>query len=153
MVKDKIPKALREQVWLTHIGKRYEAKCYITWCKNRITVFDFQSGHNVPESKGGSTDLLNLRPICSRCNSSMNDTYTIDEWITLSKPPSKWKLFWTKYCCTKKCSATKENGTTLSLSPTSPNVKHFKLRGLLLNSPPLPKKKRTARGTNVNKKS
>ena len=83
-MKDKIPKALREQVWLTHIGKRYEAKCYISWCSNTITVFDFQSGHNIPESKGGPTKPENLIPICSRCNQSMGDRYTFDEWAAVA---------------------------------------------------------------------
>ncbi len=81
--KKPIPKALREQVWLKFIGKHYEAKCPIGWCANTITVFDFQSGHIIPESKGGPTTLENLMPICSRCNSSMNNQYTITEWNTL----------------------------------------------------------------------
>lgn len=154
-MKDKIPKALREQVWLTHVGKKYESKCTVIWCKNTVTVFDFQSGHNVPESKGGPTELMNLRPICSRCNSSMNDAYTIDEWNTLSKPAPKWKVFWQKYNCFQKCkpSAIKENGTKSSPSPTSQSVKHFKLRGILSVNPLSLKKKRTARGTKVNKKT
>jgi hypothetical protein len=154
-MKDKIPKALREQVWLTHIGKKYDSKCFIPWCSNRITVFDFQSGHNVPESKGGTTDLLNLRPICSRCNSSMNDSYTIDEWAKLSRPPSKWKLFWQRYACITKCkpSDTTESGTKSSPSPMNQSVKHSKFRGILLGNPSLLKKKRTARGSGVNKKT
>jgi len=36
--KKKIPKAIREQVWLTYNGKRYERKCYVYWCKNIIDV-------------------------------------------------------------------------------------------------------------------
>ena len=85
----KIPKALREQVWRHHNSHRYDAKCFVTWCTNRITVFDFEVGHNIPESKGGTLDLSNLRPICGRCNSSMGNQYTIDEWNKLStnKPP------------------------------------------------------------------
>jgi 5-methylcytosine-specific restriction endonuclease McrA len=81
--KCKIPKALREQVWIKFIGKKYESKCYIRWCKNNITVFDFQSSHNIPESFGGETTLENLRPLCSRCNQSMSNEYTIDEWQKL----------------------------------------------------------------------
>jgi hypothetical protein len=77
-----IPKALREQVWATYIGNTFEGKCMVTWCKNRITVFDFQSGHNIPEAKGGPTTLENLRPICSRCNTSMGSQYTFDQWCT-----------------------------------------------------------------------
>jgi 5-methylcytosine-specific restriction endonuclease McrA len=82
--KIKIPKALREQVWITHFGKTFEHKCYINWCTNIINVFDFETGHNVPESKGGKTVIENLFPLCSRCNKSMNNHYTIDEFNLLS---------------------------------------------------------------------
>lgn len=153
-MKEKIPKALREQVWLTHIGKKYDSKCHISWCKNRITVFDFQSGHNVPESKGGVTDISNLRPICSRCNLSMGDSYTIDEWTKLSKPPSKWKLLINKYNCFKcKLSDIKENGTKSSLNPMSQKDKHTKFHGLLLRNKVLPKKKRIGNGARSKEKS
>ena len=89
-----IPKALREQVWLTHVGRHYERKCMIPWCKNNMTVHDFHVGHDIPESKGGITELSNLKPICSRCNLSMGSTYTIQEWSRLSKPVTAWWL-----CC------------------------------------------------------
>ena len=75
-----IPKAVREQLWLRTYGERFKGKCDVSWCQNSINVFDFTVGHNVPQSKGGSDCLSNLRPICSRCNSSMGDRYTIDEW-------------------------------------------------------------------------
>ena len=83
-----IPKALREQVWLKTIGKKYEHECYIPWCKNKMTVFDFHVGHNKPESQGGTLDIDNLEAICARCNLSMSDNYTIDEWIKFKK--YKW---------------------------------------------------------------
>jgi hypothetical protein len=90
-VKVKIPVALREQVWITYFGRKYEHKCYIRWCKNNIDVFNFQVGHNIPESKGGLTLLENLRPICIRCNQSMSNVYTIDEWNKFGNPkPSLW---------------------------------------------------------------
>lgn len=78
--KQYIPKALREQVWIKRMGKCFEGKCSVTWCTNQITVFDFHVGHNVPESKGGTLKINNLEPICSRCNLSMGDNYTIKEW-------------------------------------------------------------------------
>lgn len=84
--KKKIHQALREQVWLARFGRVFEHKCYVTWCKNTITVFDFESGHNIPESKGGATDLTNLYPICRKCNGSMGDRYSIDEWNALHTP-------------------------------------------------------------------
>ncbi len=78
-----IPKALREQVWIKTMNKTFEAKCPVVWCTNTINAFDFQCGHNVPESKGGKTTLDNLIPLCGRCNVSMGDRYTIDEWNQL----------------------------------------------------------------------
>tara|TARA_Y100000389_G_C17206026_1_gene386060 strand:- start:354 stop:656 length:303 start_codon:yes stop_codon:yes gene_type:complete len=83
--KKRIPKAIREQCWLQNIGKKYEEKCYIDWCENRINVFDFQVGHDIPESKGGSLNIDNLKPICCRCNLSMGNTYTIQKWNLLKK--------------------------------------------------------------------
>jgi|TARA_B110000902_G_C13879618_1_gene426176 hypothetical protein len=84
-----IPKAVREQCWLTTIGKKYEAQCYVKWCNNTMTVFDFHVGHDQPESKGGTLDINNLKAICARCNLSMSDNYTIQEWTQLSKPKNK----------------------------------------------------------------
>jgi hypothetical protein len=81
--KKKITGALREAVWIKTMGKVFEGKCPVVWCPNTITVFDFQSGHNIPESKGGSTTLPNLIPICARCNFSMGNQYTIDAWNAL----------------------------------------------------------------------
>ena len=124
MTKDKIPKALREQVWLRHIGKKYQSKCKIVWCENIISVFDFQSGHDIPESHGGETSIENLVPICSRCNLSMSNTYTIKEWNQFSKPPSLWKHF--LRCLGINQSDTKDNGIKSPVKSMSPNVKHTK---------------------------
>ena len=81
-----IPKALREQVWLQYAGRRYESKCLVRWCKNIMTVFDFHVGHDIPESRGGATEIANLKPICARCNLSMGSQYSITEWNILSRP-------------------------------------------------------------------
>lgn len=97
-MKKNIPKAIREQVWLTIIGPKYESKCYISWCKNKIDVFNFHVGHDLPESKGGTLDINNLKPICARCNLSMSDKYTINEWDNLtSKKKNKCSFF--KWWC------------------------------------------------------
>jgi len=82
--KQKISRALREQVWLASVGPRYESKCVVSWCNNKINVFDFHVGHNKPEAKGGKLDINNLRAICSRCNLSMGSQYSIDEWEQLA---------------------------------------------------------------------
>ena len=78
--KKKIPKKIKEEVWIRYFDKKYESKCYIDWCSNKVDVFNFQVGHNIPESKGGTLNLNNLKPICDRCNYSMGANYTIDEW-------------------------------------------------------------------------
>ena len=75
-----LPRALREQVWLCHNGPVFSAPCHVSWCQNEINVFDFTAGHNLARSKGGRDTLDNLRPICPRCNSSMGNKFTIDEW-------------------------------------------------------------------------
>ncbi len=75
-----LPKAVREQVWLKSIGEKFEGECSINWCRNKINVFNFTVGHDIPRSKGGSDKLDNLQAICSRCNSSMSNIYTIKEW-------------------------------------------------------------------------
>lgn len=91
LMKKNIPKAIREQVWLNIIGQKYESKCYISWCKNNMDVFNFHVGHDLPESKGGTLDINNLKPICARCNLSMSDNYTITQWNNLSENKSKKK--------------------------------------------------------------
>ena len=98
--KTKITKALREQVWISINGKRYNNKCYVRWCKNEIDVFNFQVGHNIPESKGGKTILENLKPICCRCNQSMGNTYSIDEWNNLGDKQNSFFTFM-RFICLK----------------------------------------------------
>jgi hypothetical protein len=93
-----IPKAIREQCWIQSFGKCYEHTCYIPWCRNKVNVFDFHVGHDEPESKGGTLDLNNLKPICARCNLSMSDNYTIQEWIRLTRKRKCSERFF-KMCC------------------------------------------------------
>ena len=97
--KTQIPKALREQVWLHTMTRRFEGKCPVQWCSNTITVFDFQCGHNIPESKGGRTTLDNLIPLCGRCNVSMGDRYTIDEWNAQFSAPVARPRGWRRFVC------------------------------------------------------
>jgi 5-methylcytosine-specific restriction endonuclease McrA len=96
--KEPIPKAVREQTWLVYVGPQFKSKCLVTWCTNEINVFDFHTGHNIPEKEGGTLDISNLRPICARCNLSMGSTYTITEWSKLGskQPPPAGKRHWLK---------------------------------------------------------
>ena len=79
-VKKSIPKALKEQVWLKHIGAKFNAKCTIVWCENLMTPFNYHTAHIIPESKQGPTSLENLVPTCPKCNLSMSNNYTVTEW-------------------------------------------------------------------------
>ena len=114
--KVKIPKALREQVWLKQFGKQYSAKCASVWCENKITVFDFHCGHDIPESKGGETILENLVPICARCNLSMGNSYTFKEWNKLSRPKTNLSKWFQQFVY-------KGNGTGLYPNNTNQNDK------------------------------
>ena len=69
--KKQIPKTLKMTVWYTHIGKEIGmVKC--PCCNsNEISQMDFDCGHVIAESKGGSTTVENLKPICNKCNRSM----------------------------------------------------------------------------------
>jgi hypothetical protein len=84
--KEQIPKRIRELVWTTYNGEVFTSKCYVSWCTNNINVFSFQTGHDIPESKGGTLDIYNLKPICGSCNLSMGNKYSITEWSKLINP-------------------------------------------------------------------
>lgn len=88
--KKNIPRSLKAMVWVQYNGRKFDGKCHVAWCKNKITPFDFEAGHNVPESKGGATSIHNLRPICASCNRSMGNKYTIDEYSQKFKPKKQW---------------------------------------------------------------
>ena len=125
-IKKKIPKALREQLWIQKVGKKFETKCKTTWCRNKINVFDFQAGHDVPECKGGTTELSNLQPICSRCNLSMGSQYTFKEWCKKGKVGTKWNQFIQNLNILWTSSDIKESGTKSRQKRTNQNVKPSK---------------------------
>ena len=124
--KKSIPKAIREQLWIEKIGKKFEAKCKTTWCRNKINVFDFQAGHDIPECRGGTIEISNLQPICTRCNLSMGSQHTFKEWCKKGKQDSKWIQFLKSVGAIWTSSDTTENGTKSIRKLTSPNVKPHK---------------------------
>lgn len=50
-----------------------------------MSPIDFEADHIIPESKGGQTNVENLRPICSTCNRSLNNT-DMEEFLTKILP-------------------------------------------------------------------
>jgi hypothetical protein len=82
-----IPKARRDQLWIKHFGTSYSGQCLI--CEKEFTIVDnWEAGHVVPSSKGGSDNLDNLRPICRDCNRSMGCTNMIT-WAKHHYPNNK----------------------------------------------------------------
>ena len=79
-IKQRIPKALREQLWFKYNKFKFKAKCPVSWCTKKITCFNLHAGHEIPESKGGPTTIKNMKPICANCNLSMGNRYTITEF-------------------------------------------------------------------------
>ena len=79
-VRKNIPKAVQQQVWLKTFGECFKHDCHISWCQNTIDVFNFHTGHNIPQSEGGENGVDNLKPICAPCNTGMGSDFTIDSW-------------------------------------------------------------------------
>ena len=73
MKKERIPTALRRMV-IERDGY------YCVYCDENLENSEIHLDHVIPESKGGTLTIDNLKPICARCNLSMGDNYTISEW-------------------------------------------------------------------------
>jgi 5-methylcytosine-specific restriction endonuclease McrA len=97
----KIPLALKQNVWLKTNGQKFKGRCYVKWCNNRLTPFTFEAGHNIPFSKGGKTTIDNLFPICSTCNKSMGNRFTIEEFSEQFKEQHSFGCFGFFKCCNK----------------------------------------------------
>lgn len=69
--KKSIPKPLKDQVWETYIGNDIARTKCLCCNHNEIRMNSFHCAHVIAESKGGETNVKNLRPICSTCNLSM----------------------------------------------------------------------------------
>lgn len=125
--KIQIPNALRQQVWLHYCGEQYKRKCFTSWCKNIISVFDFHCGHNIPEVRGGKTTIDNLIPLCVQCNLSMGHHYTFTEWCARFKESTEnsdailakrnWKNWFCRCFWQKSIISTKPAATPVAVSP------------------------------------
>ena len=76
--KQAIPKHVRNIVWNHYIGEDIiKHKCLC--CKKvTITNTNFEVGHVLSETNGGTHEINNLRPICGACNHSMGTENMVD---------------------------------------------------------------------------
>jgi len=78
--KKSISATIKKLVWNTNIGEDIgKSKCLCCDITDIIQM-SFHCGHIIAESKGGETNLSNLKPICQTCNLSMGST-NMDEFI------------------------------------------------------------------------
>ena len=76
--RQKIPQNVRLTVWRKYVGSSFIGKCYC--CSIYLDFANYQVGHDKPISKNGYNNILNLRPICSSCNTAMGNRYTIEQY-------------------------------------------------------------------------
>lgn len=67
-----IPKKVRGAVWRLSFGNSMDGSCYC--CSTKIAYDEHHCGHILAEVRGGKTEIDNLKPICSGCNSQMGTT-------------------------------------------------------------------------------
>lgn len=73
-IRQEIPPKLKTNIWKNRFGSSSKGKCHI--CTKDITKTNCQLGHNVPHSI--CKDYTKLIPICSKCNISIHNNYSID---------------------------------------------------------------------------
>lgn len=83
--KKAIPKALKASVWVTYVGKEVGMTKCPCCGTDEITQLNFECGHIIAESNGGSTTIDNLRPVCGKCNKSMG-VMNMDEFTNTYFP-------------------------------------------------------------------
>ena len=82
--KKKIPPVKRKKIWEKYIGNKACDVC--TCCREtEISMLNYDCGHIVAESEGGTLEIDNLRPICKSCNSSMGTT-NMKEYMKIHYP-------------------------------------------------------------------
>jgi 5-methylcytosine-specific restriction endonuclease McrA len=81
--KVKIPKALKTAIWNRDFPNIKQGKCYT--CERIVYDDDFQAAHIIPESKGGTIDIDNLKVSCKACNTSCG-TKNLHEFNAMLKP-------------------------------------------------------------------
>jgi hypothetical protein len=66
----KISAKIKQTVWIFYVGENFATTCF---CCN-TEIISLKNHH------GGTVDIMNLRPICGFCNSSMRET-NMDDYM------------------------------------------------------------------------
>jgi hypothetical protein len=76
-VKDKIPRAVKNCLWINYFGEKRVGVC--ACCQREpITLNNFNASHILAERCNGTTTLDNLAPTCTICNLSMRTMHMMD---------------------------------------------------------------------------
>jgi 5-methylcytosine-specific restriction endonuclease McrA len=79
----KITKKLRMNVWKKYGINNLNQPCFC--CGVDISFNQFECGHVIPISKGGSTTVDNLEPICGECNKDMGNMNLMEYKVLLGQ--------------------------------------------------------------------
>jgi len=81
-----IPKAVKITLWNKFFGEdNAKGKCEV--CQREIKMTEFDAGHIIAVTNGGSDNLDNLAPVCGTCNKSMG-TQNLQDFKTVYFLPS-----------------------------------------------------------------
>ena len=75
---ERVTPATQAKVWRKRFGFRLTGVC-VCCHQQTISRDDFVCGHRRAYASGGSNDVSNLEPICSRCNRKMG-THDLESW-------------------------------------------------------------------------
>jgi len=79
-VKDKIPRAVKNCLWINYFGKDMRTGLCACCQRETISINNFNASHIEAEKWGGSCKLDNLAPTCTICNLSMG-TMNMNDFI------------------------------------------------------------------------
>ena len=82
MVKQKIPKKIKDDSWDKWIGEEFGVHNCLCCDRIKIKQSRFHGGHFISEKNGGKISVNNIIPICSGCNSSMGSK-NMDNYMKL----------------------------------------------------------------------
>ena len=95
MVKQKIPKKIKDDSWDKWIGEEFGVHNCLCCDRIKIKQSRFHGGHFISEKNGGRISVNNIIPICAGCNSSMGSK-NMDTYLELFESVRYNKLLQTK---------------------------------------------------------